>query len=57
MAELQPVIVFHVHHFVRHLGICHPICVELVQLLFDIITQNSVKNEVYLNKWLSYSQL
>ena len=46
MDELQPIIVFHVHHFVRHLGICHPICIKLVQLMFGVITQNSVKNKV-----------
>ena len=28
MAELQPIIVFHGRHFVRHLEICNPICVK-----------------------------
>ena len=58
MAELQPIIVFHVRHFVRHLGICYEICVKLVQLMCAVITHNSVKKRsIYNNKWLSYSQL
>ena len=28
MAELRPNIVFNCPHFVRHLGICNPICVQ-----------------------------
>ena len=32
MAELPPIIVFHCRHFVRHLGICNPICVKLLQV-------------------------
>ena len=32
MAELQPIIVFHGRHFVRHLGICNLICVKLLEL-------------------------
>ena len=46
MAELQPIIMFHAHNFVRHIGICHPICVKLLQLMIGAIKQNSVKNEV-----------
>ena len=58
MAELQPIIVFHGRHFVCHLGICNPICVKLLQLMCAIITHNSVeKRSLYINKWLSYSQL
>ena len=33
MAELEPIIVFHGRHFVRHLGICNPICVKLLQIM------------------------
>ena len=34
-------------HFVRHLGICNPICVKLLQLMCAFIKYNSVKkNEV-----------
>ena len=59
MAELQPIIVFHGHDFVRHLGICNPICARLLQLMSGVITQNSAKKRrsLYINKWLSYSQL
>ena len=46
MAELQPIIVFHGHHFVRHLGNCSHIYVKLLQLIYGIITHNSLKNEV-----------
>ena len=47
MAALQPIIVFHIRHFVRHVGICSRIYVKLLQLLSGIITHNSVKkNEV-----------
>ena len=45
-------------HFVRHLGICNPICVKLTQLMCAVITHNSVtKRSLYINKWLSYSKL
>ena len=30
MVELQPIIVFHGRHFVRHLGICNRIGVKLL---------------------------
>ena len=43
MTELQPIIVFHSRHFVRHLGICNRICVNLLQLMSGVITHNSVK--------------
>ena len=33
----------HIRHFVRHLGICNRICVKLLQLMFAVITHNSVK--------------
>ena len=37
-------LVFHSHPFVRHLGICNPICVKLIQLMSGVITHNSVIN-------------
>ena len=43
MAELQPIIVFHGRHFVRHLEICNHISVKLLLLMFAVITHNSVK--------------
>ena len=47
MAELQPIIVFHIRNFVRHLGICYRIWVKLLQLMCAAITHNSVKkNEI-----------
>ena len=43
-------------HFVRHLGICNPIYIKLLQLMCTVITHNSVKKRsLYINKWLSYS--
>ena len=33
----------HSRHFVRHLGICNPICVKLLQLKCAVITHNSAK--------------
>ena len=58
MAELQPIIVFHGRHFVRHLRICNRICVKLVQLMCAVITHNLVeKPSLYINKRLSYNQL
>ena len=45
MAELQPIIVFHGRHFVRHLGICNPIYVKLLQVMSDVIPRN-LKNDV-----------
>ena len=44
--------------FVRHLGICTQICVKLLQLMYAVITHNSVKKRsICINKWLSYRQL
>ena len=40
MAELQPNIVFHGRHFVRHLGICNPICLKFLQVMSGIILNN-----------------
>ena len=33
----------HSRHFVRHLSICNPICVKLLQLMCAVITHNSAK--------------
>ena len=44
--------------FVRHLGIHNLICIKLLHLMSGVITHNSVKKRsLYINKWLSYSQL
>ena len=40
MAELKPIIVFLGRHFVRHLGICNPICVKLLQVMSGVIPSN-----------------
>ena len=37
MAELRPIIVFHGRHFVRHLEICIPISVKLLQVMSGVI--------------------
>ena len=46
MAELRPIIVFHGRHFVRHLGICNPIYVKLLQAMAGVIPRNLKKNDV-----------
>ena len=46
MAELQRNIVFHGRHFVRHIGICNPICAKLLQVMFGVLSRNLKKNEV-----------
>ena len=43
MAELRPIIVFHGRYFVRHVGICNPICVKLVQVMSGVIQRNLKK--------------
>ena len=48
MAELRPIIVFHSRHFVRHLGICNPICVKLLLVMFGVIPSNLKKRRLYL---------
>ena len=40
MAELR---LFHGHNFVRHLGICIPICVKLLQIMSGVILRNFKK--------------
>ena len=58
MVELQPIVVFHSRHFVRHLEICLRICVNLQKLLSGVSTHNSVKKRsLHINKWLSYGQI
>ena len=44
MAEFQPIIVFHGRHFVRHIGICNPICVKFLQ--YGVTLRNLKKNDV-----------
>ena len=46
MDELQPNIVFYGRHFVRHIGICNPICFKLLQIMSGIIPRNLKKNDV-----------
>ena len=49
MTELQAIIVFHGRHFVRHLGICNPICVKLLQIMSGFIMRNlKEKRRLYL---------
>ena len=48
MIELQPIIVFHGRHFVRHLGICNPICVKLLQAMSGVIPRNLKKRRIFL---------
>ena len=43
MAELQPIIMFHGSHFVRHLGICNQICVKFLKIMFGVIPRNLKK--------------
>ena len=53
MAELQAIIVFHGRHFVRHLGICNPICVKLLQIMSGDIPRNLKKNDVSISNCFS----
>ena len=46
MAELQPNIVFHGRHFVRHIGIFNPICVKLLQVMSGVIPRNLKKRHL-----------
>ena len=56
-AQIQQIIVYRGRHFVCQLGICNPICVKLLRVMCSVIMHNSVKkNEVYINKMLSFSQ-
>ena len=48
MAELRPIIVFNGRHFVRHLGICNPICVKLLQVMSGVNSSNVKKRRLYL---------
>ena len=47
MAEIEPNIVFHGRHFVRHIEICNPICVKLLQIMSCIIPLNLKKRRLY----------
>ena len=45
-------------HFVRHLGICNPICVKLYNWrAVSLCTIQCKTRSLYINKWLSYGQL
>ena len=58
MVENQAMITFRSHHFVRHLGICNQICVKLPQLMWAVITRNSVKRQFhYINKWFELQSI
>ena len=46
MAELQPIIVFHSRHFVRHLGICKQMCQSSTTDVRCHYAQFSEKNEI-----------
>ena len=48
MAELHPIIVFHGHHFVRHLGICNPMCQTLTGYIRCYSAQVEKKTRLYL---------
>ena len=49
MTVLRPNIVFHARHFVRHLWICNPICVKLLQIMSGVIPSNlKEKRRLYL---------
>ena len=52
MVEIQLIIVLRGRHFVRHLGRCNRICFNLIQLMWVVITRNSVRTRfLYINKW------
>ena len=58
MIKFQSIIVFHGRHFVRHLGVCNRILVNLLELMAGVNTHNSVKKQsLHINQWLSYGQL
>ena len=44
--ELHPIIVFHGRHFVCHLGICNPICLEHLQIMSGVIPRNLLKKRL-----------
>ena len=52
MDEIQPIIVFNGRHFVRHLGICNLICVQLLQIMSGVIPCNLKKNVSISNRFL-----
>ena len=53
MAEVQPIIVFHGRHFVRHLGICNLICVKLLLIMSGVISLNLKKKTTSQTGFLS----
>ena len=59
MAELQPIIVFHGCHFVRHIGICNPNCVKLLQDMSGSIPSNLKETTSHLKPfpWRSQTRL
>ena len=57
MTELQPNIVFHSRHFVRHIGICNPICGNLLLIMSGVIPRNlKEKQRLYLKPFSWRSQ-
>ena len=57
MDELQPNVVFHGRHFVRHIGICTPICVKLFQFMSGVIWRHLRKKlRLYLKPFSWRSQ-
>ena len=52
MNELQAIIVFHGRHFVRHLGICNPIRVKLLQIMSGVIPRNLKTGRLYLKPYV-----
>ena len=52
MVELQPIIVFHGRHFVRHIGICNPMCQTLTDYVQCYSTQFR-KNDVTISNRFS----
>ena len=45
-------LVFHGHHFVRHLGICNMICVKLLQVMSGVSPRNIKKHVSISNRFL-----
>ena len=58
MAEIQLIIVLRGRHFVRHLGICNRICqTSTTDVRCHYAQFSEKKRSLYINKWLSYSQI
>ena len=63
MDELQPNMVFYGRQFVRHIGICNPSSVRLLQVMSGVIPRNLKKRRPYLKsffwrpqKWHTHTQ-